>query len=61
MNDDRIDHYLDSLDFIDLDEWYPEAVGWDGFPPSFDEWNARRICDGLQPGDFDEYMRDIDR
>ena len=56
MYEDRLSDYLDGIDA----EWYPEAAGWDGYPPSYDEWSAARLLSGLSAGTFDDYLADID-
>lgn len=56
-NDGRIDDYLAGIDTAE--GWTPEAAGWDGFPPSYDEWNARRLVNGETARSFTEYLAAI--
>ncbi len=51
MPEERERDYLNDLDAAA--DWTPEG---DGFPPSFDEWNALRAHAGREPGDFTEYL-----
>ncbi len=55
--EDAINAHLDTIDAAA--DWTPVTAGWDGFPPSFDEWNALRMVRGERPGSFTEYMRDV--
>lgn len=54
MNDERIDQHLHDIDAAA--GWFPEAAGWDGFPPSYDEWNAARLVVGDMAHSFTEYL-----
>lgn len=42
-------------------DWQPLDALLDGYPPSFDEWNAMRVLAGDVAGNFDEYLAEIDR
>jgi len=51
--------YLDALDAAA--DWQPfDALILDGIAPaSFQEWNQRRVADGLPVGTFSEYVSSI--
>ena len=42
-------------------DWQPEGGDWDidPTPPSFPEWNRRRVAGGLPVGTFAEYLSSI--
>lgn len=56
MPEDRRDDYLDDIDAAA--DWWPEPID-DPTPPSFPEWNRRRVAGGLPAGTFTEYLADI--
>ena len=56
-NDNRMADYLAGLDTAA--DWSPEGAGWDGYPLSYDEWNARRLVNGEMAHSFTEYLAAI--
>ena len=49
---ERQAEYIDALDADDPLNW---------FPPSFDEWSAIKRKMGSAPGDFLDYLRELNR